>query len=241
MSDLIFDFYFFKTSMNTNDEVKKINKYSKKKNNIALFSLKQIKGRGRINKKWISEKGDLTCSYFINKDFKINDLGNINLWFTFILLSSLRRKFPKKKFKIKWPNDIYIENKKLAGVLIETNIVKNKIKSLIIGLGINFVSSPNNLDYETISVNSFSKEVNPISFFVYFTKEISDSLCIFKKTNIDKKDKNFLQNFKDFGKSINIKKNGEIIKGIFYGLGDNGEIILKKNDKLHLISYGDIV
>ena len=63
----------------------------------------------------------------------------------------------------------------------------------------------------------------------------------FRKKNIDKKDKKFLQSFKDFGKSINIKKNGKIIKGIFYGLGDNGEIILKKNDTLHLISYGDII
>ena len=135
-------------------------------------------------------------------------------------LSSLRRNF--QKFKIKWPNDIYIEDKKLAGVLIETNILKNKIKSLIVGLGINFVSSPNNLDYKTISVNSFSKEVNPINFFIYFTKEISDSLCIFKKKIIKKKDKNFLLNFKDFGKSINIKKNGEIIEGIFYS-GDNGK------------------
>ena len=34
-----------------------------------------------------------------------------------------------KKFKIKWPNDIYIENKKIAGVLIETNIVKKKLKA----------------------------------------------------------------------------------------------------------------
>ena len=46
MNDLIFDFYFFKTSINTNDEVKKINKYLKKKKNIALLSLRQIKGRG---------------------------------------------------------------------------------------------------------------------------------------------------------------------------------------------------
>ena len=99
------------------------------------------------------------------------------------------------------------------------------------------------LNYETISVNSFSKEVNPIGFFLYFTKEISESLCILNlKKNIDKKDKKFLQSFKkDFGKSINIKKNEEIIKGIFYGLGDNGEIILKKNDTLHLISYGDFI
>ena len=143
--------------------------------------MKQIKGRGRINRKWISKKGDLTCSYLINKDFKINEIGKINIWFSIVLLSLLKRKFPKKKFKIKWPNDIYLNNKKLAGVLIETNIVKNKIKSLIIGLGVNFVSSPKNLDYKTISVSSFSKDVNPISFFIQLTKEINDSMLNLKE------------------------------------------------------------
>ena len=49
MNDFLFDFYFFKTLINTNDEVKK-NKNLKKKNNIALFFFKQTKGRGRIKK-----------------------------------------------------------------------------------------------------------------------------------------------------------------------------------------------
>ena len=54
-------------------------------------------------------------------------------------------------------------------------------------------------------------------------------------------DQNFMQNFKDFGKFINVKKNGETIKGIFFGLGDNGELLLKKDNKLSLISYGEII
>ena len=50
MKDFLFEFYFYKTLINTNDEVKKINQFSKKKNNIALFSVRQTMGRGRINK-----------------------------------------------------------------------------------------------------------------------------------------------------------------------------------------------
>ena len=115
MNDFLFDLYFFKTLVNTNDEVKKINKNLKKKKNIALFSLKQTKGRGRIKKKWISKEGDLTCSYFINKTFKANEIGKINIWFSLMLLSLLKKKIPKKKFKINWPNDIYLGEKKLEG------------------------------------------------------------------------------------------------------------------------------
>ena len=215
MKDSMFDFYFFKTSLSTNNEVKKNLSKFKEKKNIALFSLKQIKGRGRINRKWISKKGDLTCSYLINKDFKINEIGKINIWFSIVLLSLLKRKFPKKKFKIKWPNDIYLNNKKLAGVLIETNIVKNKIKSLIIGLGVNFVSSPKNLDYKTISVSSFSKDVNPINFFIQLTKEINDSMLNLKRKIMYNTDQNFIKILKILVNLLTSKKTEKQLRVFF--------------------------
>ena len=240
MTDFLFDFYFFKTLINTNDEVKKINDFSKKKNNIALFSLQQTIGRGRIKRKWISKKGDLICSFLIYKDLKVKEIGKINLWFSQILLSLLKKKFPKQKFKIKWPNDIYIDDKKLAGILIETNILKDNVEYIIIGLGINFVSCPKNLKNNSISISSFSKKVNPIDFFIYLTKEVNDSLKKLRNL-IFKIDKHYLKHFKDYGKIINIESKGKIIRGTFFGLGKNGEIILKKNDKINIISYGDII
>ena len=240
MKDFLFDFYFFKKLINTNNELKKINKYLKKKKNIALFTVEQTKGRGRVDRKWISTIGDLTCSYLINKDFEVNEIGKINIWFSLTLLSLLKTKFPKKEFKIKWPNDIYLEDKKLAGILIETNIKKNKIRNLIIGLGINFVSSPMNFKYKTISINSFADKENPINFFIHLTKELNDSLKSFKKT-ICKTDISFLKNFKDYGKLININRNGKIVDGVFSGIGNNGEIILKKNDNYFSINYGEII
>ena len=157
-----------------------------------------------------------------------------------MLLSLLKKKIPKKKFKIKWPNDIYLGEKKLAGILIETNIVKNNIVSLVIGVGINFISSPTNLEYKTISIGSLSDKLNPLIFFFQLTEEINKSLKNLK-INIYKQDINILKNFKDFGRIINIKRNGNIVNGIFFGIGNNGEIILKKNDKLNLINYGDII
>ncbi|MBD22423.1 MAG: hypothetical protein CL572_02005 [Alphaproteobacteria bacterium] len=108
-------------------------------------------------------------------------------------------------------------------------------------MGVNFVSSPSDLNYKTIAVNSFSKDVYPINLFLHLTKDISNSILNLKERFIYKNDRKFLQNFKDFGKFINIKKNEEIIKGIFFGLGNNGEIILKKDDKLNFISYGEVI
>ena len=74
--------------------------FQKKKNNIALFSLQQTTGRGRIKRKWISKKGDLTCSFLIHKDLKIKEIGKINLWFSQILLSLLKKSSQNKNLKL---------------------------------------------------------------------------------------------------------------------------------------------
>ena len=57
-------------------------------------------GRGRINRKWISRKGDLTCSFLINREFKLKEIGQINLWFSHILISLLKKNFQNKNLRL---------------------------------------------------------------------------------------------------------------------------------------------
>ena len=110
MTNFYFDHFFYKSLKNTNDTAKKIYD-SKKSKNIALLTLLQKSGRGRIDKKWISKKGDLTCSFLVSFQTTVNKLGQINLWFinkVFIILKKLN---PDLNLKIKWPNDIYLDEK----------------------------------------------------------------------------------------------------------------------------------
>ena len=106
--------------------------------------------------------------------------------------------------------------KNLRELLIETNILKDNVEYIIIGLGVNFVSCPKNLKNNSISISSFfKKKANPIDFFIYLTKEVNDSLKKFKNL-IFKIDKHYLKHFKDYGKIINIESKGKIIRGIFF-------------------------
>ena len=123
----------------------------KKSKNIALLALLQKNGRGRTSKKWISEEGDLTCSFLVNFQTSVNKLGQINLWFinkVFIVLKALN---PDLNLKIKWPNDLYLGEKKLGGILVETSILKGKVNYFLFGVGINVVSNPKDLSYPTTS------------------------------------------------------------------------------------------
>ena len=116
----------------------------------VIISDKQTRGRGQHGKKWISNKGNLFFSVFfiINKKIQISRLVINNLRIVKKILS----KHIKSKIKIKRPNDIIVNKKKICGILNET-LFYNDLKFLVIGIGINIVSSPNLKDYPTTNLN----------------------------------------------------------------------------------------
>ena len=141
----------------------------KQKNIKAGFVLaeKQKKGRGQRGNKWISYKGNLFISIFfslekINLTLKQLTKANVNL------IIKLISYYYKNKIKLKLPNDILINQRKICGILQET-VQINDVKYLIVGIGLNLVKSPNIKDYPTtnlyeltktkISVNKITKEL----------------------------------------------------------------------------------
>ena len=150
----------------------------KQKNIKAGFVLaeKQKKGRGQRGKKWISYKGNLFISIFFSLE-KINlTLKQLTKTNTKLIIKLISQYY-KKNIKLKLPNDILINKKKICGILQET-IQKNDNKYLIVGIGLNLIKSPKIKEYSTtnlydltnskISVDKISRELKNI--YITFLK-----------------------------------------------------------------------
>ena len=108
--------------------------------------------------------------------------------------------------KIKWPNDIYLDEKKLGGILVETKYFRNeKVNYFLFGIGINLVSSPKNQCYPTTSLANFSKNISPLKLFLEISKILTINYYELKNPSLLKINNNFLKNFKDFERIIKIK------------------------------------
>jgi len=120
----------------TNDVIKKMLSTESSKVNICL-SEHQTNGRGRRGKEWVSPFGK-NIYFSMNYPAKLEHLktGSISLWVGLGLISVLQQ-LSVNKLSLKWPNDIYYEDKKLAGILMESQIENSKNVNLIIGVGIN--------------------------------------------------------------------------------------------------------
>ena len=146
--------FIYKSVNSTNDIA--INLIKKKNFKAGLVvTEKQKKGKGQKGKRWISNKGNLFVSVFfslekINLTLKQLTIINANLMIKLISF------YYRKKIKLKLPNDILINQKKICGILQET-IQKNGIKYLIVGIGLNLVKSPNIKTYPTTNLYELTK------------------------------------------------------------------------------------
>ena len=125
----IFRFYKVKSTNNTAIRIIKNYNYDF---GMILSDL-QVNGRGQYGKKWVSYKGNLFLSIFfiINKKIQTSRLVIRNLRIIKKILSN----YIKSKIKIKRPNDITVNKKKICGILNET-LFYNDLKFLVIGIGI---------------------------------------------------------------------------------------------------------
>ena len=142
----------------TNDVALKLLKSNKKERGIIISNI-QTNGKGTMGKKWISLKGNFFVSIFFELRKNMPNAKEFSL-INPIIIKNILNKYTKLEIKIKWPNDLLINSKKVCGILQE--FVKiNKKNFLIIGIGINTIKSPNNNDFKSISLLECSnKSIN---------------------------------------------------------------------------------
>ena len=133
-----------------------------------IISDVQTNGKGQYGKKWVSSKGNLFLSvfYIINKKIKISSLIKSNLR----IIKKILSRYIKSNIKIKSPNDIMINKKKICGILNEILFYDN-LKFIVIGIGINISNSPKLRDYPTTFLNeNAKKKISKIEIFNQITK-----------------------------------------------------------------------
>ena len=139
--------FFYKKINSTNDLA--IKKIKAGFNKGIIITDYQKKGRGRYGKKWISFKGNLFMTIFfeVKKNIKLKKIITLNCK---IIKKTLLQYF-KKGITTKYPNDLFVNKKKICGILQEI-VFNKKVKFIVIGIGINLVKDPTIKNYPTTNI-----------------------------------------------------------------------------------------
>ncbi|MDB2363703.1 biotin--[acetyl-CoA-carboxylase] ligase [Flavobacteriales bacterium] len=149
--------YRYKSLGSTNDLMKEMHSEVGLSEGAVVVCENQEKGKG-VSGRWESEDGkNLTFSIFLKpQSLNISDQQYLN-YIVALSISQFLDQFVSK-VQIKWPNDILIDSRKVAGVLIENAFEGKKIKHSIVGIGLNV----NQMDFQAFSrkATSIGKELN---------------------------------------------------------------------------------
>lgn len=216
----------------------------------VIVADEQDEGIGRGKKKWASPRGGLWMSLIIKPKIEFAKINMISVISAISVCEAINDISQLKTF-IKWPNDVLINEKKLAGILIDTNINNNKNDYIIIGIGINI-----DVDISKINLSIASNNIIPtrVTSLHNETKGENIDRFILMKQLLRKIDfyLSLLENDRYHKKIIEIYKKLSIIvgkriiiyheclkkySGIVKDIDNGGGLILERDDKLLEIIY----
>ena len=195
---------------------------------LVIITDYQFHGKGQFNNKWLSNKGEnLLVSVLLEPNININyqyDICKIASLAIVDLLSSMGI-----NSKIKWPNDILVNNNKISGILIHNIIKNNNINYSIIGFGINV----NQLHFDNFYIN-------PTSISIELKKQFKINLILdnllshLKRNNLVRNRTLTNKKYEDnlYRKDIvsEYENQGVKFKGTIVGVNDLGLLLVRKND-----------
>lgn len=210
-------------------------KENKLNNGDIVYTFNQTNGRGRLGRTWYGENALALSLLHIPKE--TSNLPVVSIIFGTAVCVSLKE-ITSLDLKIKWPNDIVIDGKKLCGVLVEA-VTDNDGVCLICGVGINISNKDfpedikdkatslkllgiDNINIEQL-IKAISVKFNKFLENGYKVPESFNDLCITLK------------------KEILVINNGKQIKGIAKAINEQGGLIVKTTDKnLITVTSGEV-
>ena len=239
-----YNFLIFEKIDSTNSEAVRLVK-SGISGNFVILASSQTMGRGRRGKQWCSAAGNLYVSLLLDKNILIEKQPQLSFVTALAAYETIKYLAKKSKIildiKLKWPNDILINGKKVAGILLESLNFEQK-NYLIIGLGINIKASPQNIDQLTTNLTMEGiAEGNLIELLNIFMHYFEQYFLDWHHQGFSKFRHNWLKKAYKLKKQITIDNGRTRVSGIFQDLDFDGSIIVKDNYGLvHNLSAGEV-
>jgi BirA family biotin operon repressor/biotin-[acetyl-CoA-carboxylase] ligase len=116
--------------------------------NLVVWSLEQTGGQGRYGRSWASPKGNLYASILLHPECSLEQASQYSFLTSLAIMDSLQQFLSPERIRLKWPNDVLVDGKKVSGILLQSGPLKNDhVEWLVVGMGINVLSYPKDTVY----------------------------------------------------------------------------------------------
>jgi len=237
MQSFPYQINYISETLSTQLEIKKLRKVSDS-DCIICYTFQQKQGIGYDGNSWHT---GLNKNIALSISVKYNNLLAVRQFDICKTIALALNDWMKKHAiitKIKWPNDILADSKKIAGILIENKIQGNNIIETTIGIGVNVNenSFPIDLPMAISMKNLTAKEYNLNTLVIELCNELYIKLLTIDKSNETTLNVQYLSHMYGLNEVLEFKKNDIIFKARVKGINEYGQLILENMDN-KLIYY----
>ena len=237
--------YYFDSTDSTQNFAMKIAS-NDKENGTVIISKKQTMGRGRMKRKWKSPTGGIWMSIIIHPKFDVSYTTLVPIATSLALCMAIE-KILKIKPELKWPNDVTLKGKKVAGVLVDTSIISNEIENVVLGIGINFKIKPHELASTIKKTPNFygvatlvKKNERALPLVHQFLYELENVFQLINSRRIKKIKSEWTKRSSTIGRNVSIITSEGNVNGKAVKIDSDGALIISKGKKAERILVGDI-
>lgn len=205
--------------------------------NHIILADSQTGGKGRMGRNWVSPIGNLYFSLVLkpNKSIAVNSQLS---FLASIAMGLAIAGFSKNNQEInyKWPNDILLSSKKVAGILLESDA-----DFLVLGIGVNIKSNPKQTTYPACNLDEQGfRPVDKINLLEKFLDNFSDLYQKWLGFGFMPIRNLWLEKAFNLNQEITVNLPSQSLRGIFKNLDEQGNLILEVSGKTQLIASGEV-
>ena len=203
----------------------------------VVIAGRQIKGRGRLNRRWLSDDGGLYLSMVLRPEIPVQLSFRVNFLASLTLAKVIREMF-KIDARVKWPNDILVNDCKISGMLSELEAEAGRVFFVNVGLGINVNNDPSMAEPAASSLKRITgREVSKKDLLAFFLETFGESM---KKVDVEDVISEWKEYTLTLGRQVRIVTLHEETEGLAVDVDENGALVLElANGKQKKIVYGD--
>jgi len=205
----------------------------------------QTKGRGRLGRVWHSPPGTgIYVSILLRPRFKPERAPALSIMTALALADAISAYIPHE-VQIKWPNDVWIGGKKVAGILTELAAERRKIEHVIVGVGINVNQGVGNFPEELRPIatsvrRALKRKVNRVELLQKFLRNFESEYEKYVKAGLKPSQKRVRRYSALIGEPITIRTGSHEVSGLAKDIDTEGRLIVEHNGNTTAITAGEV-
>jgi len=207
-----------------------------------VWAKEQTAGHGRRGREWSSPPGNLYCSLVLRPDVAITkaaEFSFIAALAVFDMLGTIGE--AGHNVHCKWPNDVLLNDHKVAGILLETEAGAGENPDwIILGVGVNVAVFPGDTGFPTTSLRAESFSATEVDCLNSFCRHFLKWTNTWREDGFAPIRKNWLWRCQGLGEEIEVRLENETLSGVFTDIDEDGALLLKCGDAERRITAGDV-